>query len=92
MNGFRGVCMSDRHSLLCHAPRKFFEVTEYALGCNLVQFETVLRNITVCALTLSRVDDFPIQLLVYCNDNNNELFGGKLALLGGNLLPLKYPR
>ena len=74
-----------------HAPRKFFEMTEYALWCNLVQFETVLRNITVCALTLSRVDDFPIQLLVYCNFNNNELFWGEAGPFGGEPFTPQIP-
>ena len=31
---------------------------EYALRCNLVHFETILRNVTVCALTSLRLDDF----------------------------------
>ena len=42
-----------------HDPRKCFESNmKYALRCNLVHFETILRNVTVCALTLSRLDDF----------------------------------
>ena len=42
-----------------HDPRKCFESNmKYALRCNLVHFETVLRNVTVCALPLSRLDDF----------------------------------
>ena len=31
---------------------------EYALRCNPVRFETILRNVTVCALNLSPLDDF----------------------------------
>ena len=56
-----------------------------------MQFETVLRNITVCALTLSRVDDFPIQLLVYCNFNNNELFWGEAGPFGGEPFTPQIP-
>ena len=33
---------------------------------------------------------FTIYLLISCNDNN--IFEGKLHILGGKLLPLKYPR
>ena len=40
-----------------HGPPKFV-LKEYALRCNLVHFETILRNVTVCALTSSRLDDF----------------------------------
>ena len=39
-----------------HGPPK---LKEYALGCSLVHFETILRNaIAMCALTSSRLDDF----------------------------------
>ena len=38
-------------------PSEIF-LKEYALRCNLVHFETILRNVTVCALTFSRLDDF----------------------------------
>ena len=38
-------------------PSEIF-LKEYALRCNLVHFETILRNVTVCALTSSRLDDF----------------------------------
>ena len=42
-----------------HAPPpEFFFFKEYALRCNLVHFETILRNVTLCALTSSRLDDF----------------------------------
>ena len=35
------------------------KLKEYALGCSLVHFETILRNaIAMCALTSSRLDDF----------------------------------
>ena len=47
-----------------------------------MHFETILRNVTVCALTSSRLDDF--SAIVYCTDDN--IFGG------WKLLPLKYPR
>ena len=33
---------------------------------------------------------FSLQLLIYCNDNN--IFWGKLGILGEKLLHLKYPR
>ena len=41
---------------------------EYALRFNLVNFEKILRNVTVCALTSSPLDDFsdihrPLSLL-----------------------------
>ena len=50
-----------------------------------------MRNVTVCALTSSRLDDFSdIVTYISCNDNN--IFGGKLGILGGKLLPLKYRR
>ena len=32
--------------------------SEYALRFNLVNFEKILRNVTVCTLTSSRLDDF----------------------------------
>ena len=65
------------------------------LRCNLVHFETdiILRNVTVGAMTLSRLVIFPIILLpIYLNDNN--IFGeeaGHFGGGGGKLLPLKYP-
>ena len=40
-----------------HGPPNFF-LKEFSLRCNLVHFETILRNVTVCALTSSRLDDF----------------------------------
>ena len=47
----------------------------------------------MCALTSSRLMIFPVQLLMYCNDNN--IFGGELGIfLGGGfgkLVHLKYP-
>ena len=47
----------------------------------------------MCALTSSRLDDFSdIVTYVYCNDNNTFGGGWKLGILGGELLPLKYPR
>ena len=69
-------------------PRNFFW-NKCALRWNLVPFETILRNVTVCALTSSRLDDFSD--IVYCTDDN--IFCGESwAFLGGKLLPLKYPR
>ena len=50
----------------------------------------------MCALTSSRLMIFPVQLLMYCNDNNiffgggggtGHFFGGGL----GKLVHLKYP-
>ena len=32
----------------------------------------------MCALTSSRLMIFPVQLLMYCNDNN--IFGGELGI------------
>ena len=63
------------------------------LRCNLVHFERdiILRNVTVCVMTLSRLVIFPIILLpIYLNDNN--IFGEEAGHFGrGKLLPLKYP-
>ena len=42
----------------------------------------------MCALTLSRLDDFSD--IIYGNDNN--IFGRKAGHFGGKLLPHKYPR
>ena len=63
-------------------------------------WDTILRNSPVCALTSSRLDDFPIQQLIYCNDNN--IFWGEAGHFPfgggggggarGKLLFLKYPR
>ena len=40
-------------------PQKFFW-NQYVQRCNLVHFwETILRNVTVCTLTSSSLDDFP---------------------------------
>ena len=57
-------------------PESFWN--ECTLRCNLVHFETILRNVTVCALTSSRLDDFSD--IVYCTDDN--IFWG-----GGNFYP-----
>ena len=35
----------------------------------------------MCALTSSRLMIFPVQLLMYCNDNN--IFGGELGIFFG---------
>ena len=35
----------------------------------------------MCALNLSHLDDFPIKLLIYCNNNN--YFGGGAGHFGG---------
>ena len=48
----------------------------------------------MCALTSSRLMIFPVQLLMYCNDNN--IFGGELGIFFGGggfgkLVHLKYP-
>ena len=54
------------------------------LRCNLVHFETdiILRNVTVGAMTLSRLVIFPIILLpIYLNDNN--IFGEEAGHFGG---------
>ena len=59
--------MSEDEEFPRGSPRKFFE-TPCALRCNLVHFETILRNVTVCALTSSRLDDFSD--IVYCTDDN----------------------
>ena len=48
-------------------------LNECALRWNLVPFETILRNVTVCVLTSSRLDDFSD--IVYCTDDN--IFGGE---------------
>ena len=57
-------------------PERFWN--EYALRCNLVHFETQFWrwNVAVCAPTSSRLMIFPVQLLMYCNDNNIFFFGG----------------
>ena len=50
----------------CLPPPPSFFFNEYALRCNLVHFETILRNVTVCALTSTRLDDFSyIVTLIY---------------------------
>ena len=63
------------------------------LRCNLVHFETdiILRNVMVCAMTLSRLVIFPIILLpIYLNDNN--IFGEEAGHFGGgSFYPSKYP-
>ena len=38
-------------------PSEIF-LKEYALRCNLVHFETILRNVTVCTPTSTRLDHF----------------------------------
>ena len=40
-----------------HGPPKFV-LKEYALRCNLVHFETILRNVTVCTPSSTRLDHF----------------------------------
>ena len=40
-----------------HGPPKLV-LKEYALRCNLVHFETILRNVTVCAPSSTRLDHF----------------------------------
>ena len=76
-----------------HAPPEMFW-NEHTLRRNQVHFETQFREMLVCALTSSRLDDFSdIVTYVYCNDNNTFWGGWKLGILGGGeLLPLKYPR
>ena len=50
-----------------------------------------MGNVTECALTLSRLDDFSdIIILIYCNDNN--IFGGEAGHFfwgGGSFRPSK---
>ena len=55
------------------------------LRCNLVHFETILRNVTVCALTSSRLDDFSD--MVYRTDDNIFWGEGLSAFLGGSFYP-----
>ena len=33
-------------------------------------WDTIMRNVPVCALTSSRLADFSDELPIYCNDNN----------------------
>ena len=59
---------------------------EYAMRCNLVHnfWDTILRNVTVCALTSSRLDDF---------FRYSYLYTVMITIFWGvKLLPLKYPR
>ena len=48
--------MAEGHEVLRGVPGNFGN--EHALRCNLVHFETILRSVTVCELTSSRLDDF----------------------------------
>ena len=53
--------MAEGHELPMGGPLAWpseIVLKEYGLRCNLVHFETILRNVTVCALTSSRLDDF----------------------------------
>ena len=54
-------------------------------------WDTILRNVTVCALTSSRLDDF-FDIVTYILYWWQYFLGGRLGILGGKLLPLKYPR
>ena len=71
-----------------HGPPEIFW-NEYALRCNLLHFETILRNVAVCALTSSRKDDFSDIVTIFCNVNNifwgeaRHFFGGR----GGKAQP-----
>ena len=53
-------------------------------------WDTILRNVTVCPRTLSCLDNFSniITYILY----TIFFLGGRLGILGGKLLPLKYPR
>lgn len=56
------------------------------LRCNLVHFDTdiILRNVTLGAMTLSRLVIFPIILLpIYLNDNN--IFGEEAGHFAGGV-------
>ena len=50
-------------------------------------WDTVLRNVTLCALTSSHLDDFSDIVTYIWNDSNILFWGGGGA---GKLLPLKY--
>ena len=82
--------VAECHELLGGC-RKFFEMNmrRDAIWC----IQCILRHDCVDREYLLHVHwprrvwmIFPIQLLVYCNDNNTFFWGG------GMLLPLKYPR
>ena len=57
-------------------------------------WDTSSRNVTMCALTSSRLDDFSdIVTYVYCNDNNTFLGGGgwKLGIFGEGTFTPQIP-
>ena len=59
-------------------------------------WDTISRNVTVCALTSSRLDDI-FDIVTYVSIVMITILfwgGGKLGILGGGgkLLPLEYPR
>ena len=66
-----------------HAPGIF----EMNVRCNLVHFETILRNVTMCALTSSHLDDF--SHIVYCTDDN--IFWGEAEHFWGEASTPQIP-
>ena len=74
-----------------HAPPRNFLKWMCAKMQSGAFWATILRNVTVCALTSSRRDDFS-DIVTY-TVIITIFFSGKLGILGGRgkLLPLKYP-
>ena len=69
------------------APPELF-LNEYALQCNLVHFETQFWEMLQWYFILFFSRDHVLTMLHLAPI----FFGGKLGILGGKLLPLKYPR
>ena len=70
-----------------HAPSEIFW-NEYALRCNLVHFETQFGEMLQWYFILFFSLDHVLTMLHLAPI----FLGGKLGILEGKLLPLKYPR